>query len=597
MRSQIRITHICRQEDKCYGAGNSKPIKDHNEEAVKVENSNEEEEEEGKSGIYKNLRKQDYLVSDTAETHSIDAISENVLKKVVKLHVRHSSRSKHHKSKTRHHKDKRKKRRHSRNGIEDTCTGSQESERIDENASNAQNGSVESEDSSNRETMMASSESNAKSKLVESSEINRSKDIESATTKTDVGSVRYISDVNNTTSSDNTRCNAKAKDGTSGKSTRNVLEDSKIVNLQLGDATSSVPKRACNTEASNKDVDYSNPVFSASDPAEAQIADAQDADAQVADESEKKSRTNTSRHAESQKHKNATSENASKNGESKDVENRKLKKKRKRPRHDAQVREKNAANDTAKNNASDDETVSKHRRKKHKHTNDHRVRKCHDVRKAPQDGIVKEENHAQDAQLPEGESESSTGGSGKTDEDDKESGVMTEPQRLAIKIKLCQECNSRHLQDACPLTMPQYTIVDTITYDQWLNKHKKNAEVMKAVRSVDPMSEGYGRPTDDNFESDDESLTSGEQCKSKSKVQREEKQLVVDADRPLYARDSLPDCFELKITNTDHGLGIFAKKPVPMYAKLGPLVGTPVREMDIPDDFSMRHIWEVLSFL
>lgn len=595
MCSHIRITHICRQEDQCNGAENSKP--DHNEEAVKIKNSNEKEEEEGKSDAHKSLHKQGNLVSDTAETHPVNAISESVPlempESVVKLHVRHSSRSKHHKSKTRHHKDKRKKRRHSRNGNEDTCAGSQESERISENASDAQNDSVESKDPSN--CQMAGSESNAKSKLgVESSGINRSKDVESATTKTDVGSVRFISDVNNT-SSDNTRCNAKATNGAPSKSVRDTLED-KTVNLQFSDATASVPKRACNAEVSNKDIEYSNPAFPIDDLAEAQVADAQIADVQVADESEKKSKTSVTHNVESQKHKNATSDNASKNGESKDAENRKLKKKRKRPRHDAQVREKNVANDTAKNNTPD-ETALKHRRKKHKHTNDHRTKKYHDVRKAPQDGIIKEENHAQDVQPPEGESESSTSGSAKTDEEAKETDVMTEPQRLAIKIKLCQECNSRHLQDTCPLTMPQYTIVDAITYDQWLNKHKKNTEMMKAVRTVDPMSEGYGRPTDDNFESDDESLTSGEQCKSKSKVQREEKQLVVDADRPLYARDSLPNCFELKIANSDHGLGIYAKEPVPMYSKLGPLIGTPVREMDIPDDFSMRHIWEVLSFL
>ena len=118
---------------------------------------------------------------------------------------------------------------------------------------------------------------------------------------------------------------------------------------------------------------------------------------------------------------------------------------------------------------------------------------------------------------------------------------------------------------------------------------------MKAVASEDPMSEGYGRLTYDGFESDDESPTSSEQFKAKPKMQREEKQLVVETDRPLYARDSLPDCLELKIANTDHGLGIYAKNPVPMYAKFGPLIGISVREMDIPDDFSMRHIWEVLS--
>lgn len=598
-----------RQQGKCNGAEDWKANQNHSdrdEEAVKTESSDKEDEKEP---VRKSSRKQD-PTSDTVEMRSStrtiainvrESVSK-VLDDAIKLHVRRSSKSKHHKNKTKHRKDKRKKRRHSKNGAENGSgsIGLDGFECTSENTPDARNGSVERRDSSNRETTVIS-ELDTKIKLdVESFRVD-TKDIEFPTTKTDhVDSIRFRNDVNSATNSD-IRCKVKAI-GVPGESTRDTLEDNRITKLHFDDATaSSLPKHTCNTEDLNKDVEYFvNPAPNADGTVEESAADAP----------EKENEIRLTHSTESHEYKNATFCDAAKNGESKKedrTEDRKLKRRRKRPRHDEQVEE-SSAKDPSENNALDEATVFKHRRKKHKHTNEHKSKKHHDVRKAPQDGIVVQEE-ARNACPPEIELLSSTLGSGRNaegveDDDgidspdgpDGPDDVTSEPQRLAIKIKLCQECNSRHLQDACPLTTSQYTIVDAIFYEEWLSKHKENAEMMKAITSEDPMSEGYGRLAYDGFESDDESPTSSEQCKTKPKVQREEKQLVVEMDRPLYARDSLPDCLELKITNTDHGLGIYARNLVPMYTKFGPLVGIPVREMDIPDDFSMRHIWEVLSF-
>lgn len=502
-----------------------------------------------------------------------------MLNDAIKLHVRRSSRSKHHKNKTKHHKDKRKRRRHSKNGAEDGSIGLNGSECTNDNPLDAQNcTSLESKDLDGCETTVVS-ELDTKLKLDVSFEIN-TKDVESVTTKTEhIDSVRFINDVNNTTNND-ARCDAKAAD-VSSESARDTLGDDRIAKLHFNadTASSSLPKRECKAEDLNEDVEYLlNPA-----------SNVKDTEAQAAGAPEKTSKPQNKTRYESQGYEDATFHDAQKDDESKDVEDRKQKRKRKRPRHDEQVGKK----DTSENKAPDETAAFKHRRKKHKHTNEHKTKKHHDVRKAPQDGIVQEET--QDACTPEVELPSSTVGPGKVA--DNVDGVISEPQRLAIKIKLCQECEVPHLQDVCPFTEPLHTIVDAITYEEWLSMHKQNAEVMKAIKTGDPMSEGYGRLADDGFESDEEPLATSEQCKTKSKVQKEEKQLLVDADRPLYARDSLPDCLELKIANTDHGLSIYAKNPIPIRAKLGPLVGTSVKEMDIPDDFSMRHIWEVLSLL
>lgn len=212
----------------------------------------------------------------------------------------------------------------------------------------------------------------------------------------------------------------------------------------------------------------------------------------------------------------------------------------------------------------DDEVAHKKEKRRHHH---HQAKKSRDVRKAPQDGIVVADQENQDTTAP--------------------APILEEvetPRLLAIKIKLCQECNSRHLQDACPLLEPAFTITDSVTLQQWVHAHQGNEEAMKAFNIADPIAQGYDK--DDGFDSDGE-----ESAKSKD---TEEKQLIVDSSKPLYARDSLPECLELRMATGEHGLGVFVKgNSVPTYAQFGPLVGKPVQEMDIPDDFPMRHIWEV----
>ena len=589
-----------RQQGKCNGAENWKrKHSDQDEEAVVLTESLDKEEP-----VLTKVcsTKQDATSNKILLDAPASAISENVSEvsdDAIKLHLRRSSRSKHHKNKTKHRKDKRKKRRHLKNGVQNSSSIQLDRfECISGNASDLRNSSAANRDSSNHEIIISELDPKLTLDEVENLEID-TKQVKPPMTKTDhVDSIRIRNDVNSTTNSD-TRCEENVID-IPGDSHKNTFENNIITKLHFADTTTttttSLPKHGYNTENVNKtNVKYLlDPSADETSAVETLAVD---------DAPEKEHEAKSMCCVESHGYKDVTSNNCE------DAENRKLenrKRRRKRPRHDVQIQEK----DLSENNALD-ETVFKHRRKKHKHTNEHKSKKHHDVRKAPQDGIVKQEE-ARNACPPEAaellSSPAEIRSSGRITEEaetrngrspegiiDSTDDVASEPQRLAIKIKLCQECNSRHLQDACPLTTSQYAIADTISYEKWLSRHKENSEIMKAIASEDPMSEGYGRLTYDGFESDDESPTSSEQCKAKPKMQREEKQLVVEMDRPLYARDSLPDCLELKIANTDHGLGIYTKNPVPMYAKFGPLIGISVREMDIPDDFSMRHIWEVLS--
>ncbi|XP_071451638.1 uncharacterized protein [Hetaerina americana] len=62
-----------------------------------------------------------------------------------------------------------------------------------------------------------------------------------------------------------------------------------------------------------------------------------------------------------------------------------------------------------------------------------------------------------------------------------------------------------------------------------------------------------------------------------------------------FAEASLPMALKLETREASHGPGVTAKRPIARFTQFGPLLGKKIREMDIPDDFGMRHIWEVMG--
>lgn len=521
--------------------------------------SNENLIEDTRESLRRSLRKQNSGTVPESEAPSVD-LAQSKLSDDIELRVLRSARSKHHKNKAKHHKDKRKKKRHLK-----TVDPVSPVETVNRPSSDVASDDEE-QISIKTDNSRLLSDIDVKSNLKNSLRAAK-KTTESVMAKTEhIDSIEFIENVNTNKS---VVYHEMRNDVEKITMDNDKKEYSKSNNITTSPITQSIENATEQITNLTSSTDYHV------DPNETKDEDNVSSGTQCDDQHEL---ANTNSY-DSNINTNTVQE----------VEDRKLKKRRKRLKYD--IEDENDEN--MKEDSSEDiidDSVHKHRRKRHKHTNEHKNRKHHDVRKAPQDGIIMQEdknicsvaNDTMAVMVEKLQTETNVENS------------MSEPQRLAIKIKLCQECNNRHLQDACPLNMPQYAIPDSISYEDWLNKHKENIEVLKAIKSDDPMSEGYGKITDDNTESDDDSMLN-EHCKTKAKAQKEEKQLILDADRPLYARDSLPECFELKITNSEHGLGIYAKNSVPMHVKLGPLVGMPVKEMDIPDDFPMRHIWEVKS--
>lgn len=125
-----------------------------------------------------------------------------------------------------------------------------------------------------------------------------------------------------------------------------------------------------------------------------------------------------------------------------------------------------------------------------------------------------------------------------------------EMHRVSITIKLCCDCDSRHLQDGCPLRNPEKIICDSVCLNDWNRSRSPDLQLRDEE--------------EDSFES-----------------------------RSDFACLSLPNCLELKEIDPDHGLSVVAKQALPASTQFGPLIGQPIKEMEIPDDFSMKDIWEV----
>lgn len=139
----------------------------------------------------------------------------------------------------------------------------------------------------------------------------------------------------------------------------------------------------------------------------------------------------------------------------------------------------------------------------------------------------------------------------------KEEKVQDANQRLAIKIKLCGGCNTRHLQDQCPLGIPKYVIEDLLKHEEWLEQ----------------FIELYGKNA---------SIEDGKTELESSTI-----------NKFSFAYQSLPMNLYFEETNTVHGLGVFAKNEIYDFTQFGPLLGKTVKEVDIPEECNMRDIFEI----
>lgn len=219
--------------------------------------------------------------------------------------------------------------------------------------------------------------------------------------------------------------------------------------------------------------------------------------------------------------------------------------------------------ETETNDSIETKTIALSKTKHHKLERDKSKRKVknHDIRKAPQLNLNLEfKTELQQSDLidiepiPDAKVELSPEQEQIVDEIKNE-----HQQRVAIKIKLCSTCNSRHLQDTCQMKNPLFIVEDGLSLTTWQSNPEN-------INSFDSNS-------NENIDRSDDS-SSAEKTAS-------------------FAEQSIPPILYLEGSETPHGLSVFARNEIKEYTQFGPLLGILVKEVDIAEDSNMRHIWEV----
>ena len=169
--------------------------------------------------------------------------------------------------------------------------------------------------------------------------------------------------------------------------------------------------------------------------------------------------------------------------------------------------------------------------------------------------------------------------------------------------RLCGECGARHVTGPCPFTRPTHLLPDSIPPPP---RPTSQGVIVAPPHHDTPvnLSNGSSRGSDDN-----ETLPLEETWRDPQRA----------GSPGCYSRQSLPSGLALerrlvhppRDTNQDDDVGVVEDSPPPprsmevvvarasltRYTQLGPVVGVPVRERDIPDDFSMVNLWEVSVYL
>lgn len=179
-----------------------------------------------------------------------------------------------------------------------------------------------------------------------------------------------------------------------------------------------------------------------------------------------------------------------------------------------------------------------------------------------------------------------------------------EERRVAIRIKLCGECGARHVAGTCPFTRPTHVLPDSCPPPA---PHAHEIPQQNGVIVAPPHRES---PVN---------LSGG--GGGAGREEEREVETWRDPQRPgsptSYARTSLPPGLALErrvlppphdnSVDSDNDVGVVgvtqlpgrqvevvvARAAITRYTQLGPVVGVPVRERDIPDDFCMVNLWEV----
>lgn len=137
--------------------------------------------------------------------------------------------------------------------------------------------------------------------------------------------------------------------------------------------------------------------------------------------------------------------------------------------------------------------------------------------------------------------------------------------------KSCILCLEDHAEEMCPLRNAVDQISDKISFNLWTAENHKINDSDSIGKHSQPLDDD--KPLEEDLDHQD--IETNDTRKSQNS----------------YANASVPDQFELKQIN-GQSYGVFAKVMIPKHTKLGPLIGSLVKEVDISDDCNMSYIYE-----
>lgn len=216
----------------------------------------------------------------------------------------------------------------------------------------------------------------------------------------------------------------------------------------------------------------------------------------------------------------------------------------------------------------------------------------HDIRKAPLDAKLSkelyelEEDDGMDEYDDEDDSKnfndkSSSDDDYSTDDYQEIDDTVEKPPRIKkIKLRKCNDCNTKHIPNECFIKKSINQLNDSIGLQQWREQNNVENILIKS-EDVDDI--------DDNDDDDDESFSSDASLQDEDVSGKKSKP---QNSITSFAEASIPAEFEIRKEND---FSIFTKSVIPKYTKLGPLIGVVIPETDIIDDNNMKFIIETYN--
>lgn len=225
-----------------------------------------------------------------------------------------------------------------------------------------------------------------------------------------------------------------------------------------------------------------------------------------------------------------------------------------------------------------------------------------DIRKAPpHEQLIPSDLRAK---LKQEGGESAESGNEMSDEEEEQFHNNSENSMDSERGYECSYCDAIHSVDECPIRQARSGVSDFIEKFRWMEENKDILDKIRPdpnVAAIKPEDDELGdlleedNPDEElNDASSDEDETLMEDIKvEESNVQaqlmkkREEEELL-----PSYCDATIPDQFDV-VKSEVIGCKVVTRTRIPKHMKLGPLVGELIHVKDIPDDCTMKEVYEI----